>query len=90
MITFPFLFAIMFGDIGHGLIMLSAALFLVFFEKRLEAIRIKDEVSFNLYWGSLEGGGLVEYLEGEGLVEYLEGPAREEWFPESVNTNLMF
>uniref|UniRef100_A0A914EHI2 V-type proton ATPase subunit a n=1 Tax=Acrobeloides nanus TaxID=290746 RepID=A0A914EHI2_9BILA len=44
MITFPFLFAIMFGDLGHGTIMLLAGLFLVLQEKRLEAARIKDEI----------------------------------------------
>lgn len=44
MVTFPFLFAIMFGDMGHGLIMFLFALFLVLKEKRLEAARINDEV----------------------------------------------
>lgn len=44
MITFPFLFAVMFGDLGHGTIMFLAGLFLVLQEKRLEAARIKDEV----------------------------------------------
>jgi len=43
-ITFPFLFAVMFGDIGHGLIMTMFALFLVLKEKMLIAKKIKDEV----------------------------------------------
>lgn len=34
-ITFPFLFAVMFGDAGHGLIMALFALTLIIFEKRL-------------------------------------------------------
>ena len=44
MISFPFLFAVMFGDLGHGIIMFLAALYLVLKEKRLEAMRIRDEV----------------------------------------------
>jgi len=47
MITFPFLFALMFGDLGHGLIMFLFGLYLVLKEKRLEAARINDEVFFN-------------------------------------------
>jgi len=34
----------MFGDCGHGLIMLIAALFFILREKQLEAKRIQDEV----------------------------------------------
>ncbi|NXD32235.1 VPH1 ATPase, partial [Spelaeornis formosus] len=33
-ITFPFLFAVMFGDIGHGCLMTGSALTLIFLEKR--------------------------------------------------------
>ncbi|KAI5479605.1 V-type H+-transporting ATPase subunit I [Pseudohyphozyma bogoriensis] len=33
-ITFPFLFAVMFGDIGHGFIMMATALTLILIEKR--------------------------------------------------------
>jgi hypothetical protein len=43
-ITFPFLFGVMFGDMGHGLIMLLAAAVFIWKEKELEARRIKDEV----------------------------------------------
>ncbi|VDP07354.1 unnamed protein product [Soboliphyme baturini] len=43
-VTFPFLFAVMFGDMGHGLLMFFFALFLVVKEKQLAARKIRDEV----------------------------------------------
>lgn len=43
-VTFPFLFAVMFGDIGHGFIIFSAALYLILSEKRLQS-QPMDEVS---------------------------------------------
>ncbi|ETN78478.1 V-type ATPase subunit family protein [Necator americanus] len=39
---------VMFGDLGHGTIMLLAALFFILKEKQLEAARIKDE-SLNIF-----------------------------------------
>ncbi|KAI6218255.1 V-type proton ATPase subunit a [Aphelenchoides besseyi] len=59
-ITFPFIFAVMFGDVGHGMIMFLSALALIVFglfddsshftEKKIEAARIKDEI-FNTFYG---------------------------------------
>lgn len=46
-ITFPFIFACMFGDLGHGIIMFLAGLWMVLREKNLTARNIKDEVVFN-------------------------------------------
>ncbi|CAI5481064.1 unnamed protein product [Closterium sp. Yama58-4] len=40
--TFPFLFAIMFGDWGHGALMLLAALWLVLNEKKLASQKLDD------------------------------------------------
>lgn len=43
-ITFPFLFAVMFGDMGHGALMTCAALYLVLRESRLMAQKSDNEV----------------------------------------------
>ena len=44
-ITFPFLFAVMFGDAGHGIIMAAFALLLILFEKKLAKSTAGGEVS---------------------------------------------
>ena len=43
-ITFPFLFAIMFGDMGHGMLMLAAALFMVLKENSLKKTTKGNEI----------------------------------------------
>merc|ERR1719427_1036711 len=48
--TFPFLFAVMFGDAGHGTIMLTAALWMIIKEKSLESKREISEI-FNIFFG---------------------------------------
>lgn len=40
--TFPFLFAIMFGDAGHGLFLAIFGFYLIFKEDQL--VKVKDEV----------------------------------------------
>jgi V-type H+-transporting ATPase subunit a len=42
-VTFPFLFAVMFGDLGHAIIMLAAALAMIYWERPLK------KVSFELF-----------------------------------------
>ncbi|XP_062299060.1 V-type proton ATPase 116 kDa subunit a isoform X14 [Scomber scombrus] len=43
-ITFPFLFAVMFGDMGHGVLMTSAALYLVIRESRILSQKSDNEI----------------------------------------------
>ena len=48
--TFPFLFAVMFGDAGHGVILLAFALFLVVKEDSLAKMGSSNEI-FNIFFG---------------------------------------
>ncbi|KAM6466050.1 V-type proton ATPase 116 kDa subunit a 3 [Liasis olivaceus] len=43
-ITFPFLFAVMFGDVGHGLLMFLFALWMVLFENRPGLKKVENEI----------------------------------------------
>ncbi|KFY53429.1 hypothetical protein V496_07584 [Pseudogymnoascus sp. VKM F-4515 (FW-2607)] len=48
-VTFPFLFAVMFGDLGHGFIMFCAAAAMIYWEKPLKKVR--DELFTMAYYG---------------------------------------
>lgn len=48
-VTFPFLFAVMFGDFGHAVIMLSAALAMIYWEKPLK--KVTFELFAMVYYG---------------------------------------
>ncbi|KAM7532787.1 hypothetical protein Aperf_G00000129423 [Anoplocephala perfoliata] len=58
-VTFPFLFAVMFGDAGHGLIMFLTALYLVLWEKPLIAKKIRSDM-----WEMLFSGRYIILLMG--------------------------
>jgi V-type H+-transporting ATPase subunit a len=49
-VTFPFLFAVMFGDMGHGTLILLAAIYMIIKERKLARAEL-DEISgtFFLY-----------------------------------------
>lgn len=48
-ITFPFLFAVMFGDFGHATIMLSAAVAMIYWEKSLK--KVEFELFAMIFYG---------------------------------------
>ncbi|XP_063000449.1 V-type proton ATPase 116 kDa subunit a 2 [Elgaria multicarinata webbii] len=50
-ITFPFLFAVMFGDCGHGFLMFLFALIMVLFEKHPKLMRSQDEIMKMFFQG---------------------------------------
>ncbi|KFP01738.1 V-type proton ATPase 116 kDa subunit a isoform 4 [Calypte anna] len=58
-ITFPFLFAVMFGDCGHGAIMLGVALWMVINEKSLIAQKSANEI-----WNTFFSGRYLILLMG--------------------------
>lgn len=48
-VTFPFLFAVMFGDFGHGFLMVCAATAMIYWEKKLKKVR--DELFSMAFYG---------------------------------------
>jgi V-type H+-transporting ATPase subunit a len=48
-VTFPVLFAVMFGDLGHGFLMVVAASAMIYWEKPLK--KVKDELFSMAYYG---------------------------------------
>uniref|UniRef100_A0A1I7T9E3 V-type proton ATPase subunit a n=1 Tax=Caenorhabditis tropicalis TaxID=1561998 RepID=A0A1I7T9E3_9PELO len=77
-ISFPFLFAVMFGDAGHGILMLLAAAAFVYFEKKLISMKIKDEI-FNTFFG----GRYVVLLMG--MFAIYTGFIYNDFYSKSIN-----
>ncbi len=76
--TFPFLFAVMFGDFGHGLIVFLAALAMILMEKKMEKKAEDDEI-----FGIFFGGRYIIVLMG--LFSMYTGLIYNDCFAKSFN-----
>ncbi|VVC93567.1 unnamed protein product [Leptidea sinapis] len=67
-ITFPFLFAVMFGDLGHGALMAVFGFWMCYKEKPLQAKKIDSE-SLNIFGSSWRNNYNVSTLQENKLLQ---------------------
>uniref|UniRef100_H2ZGZ1 V-type proton ATPase subunit a n=1 Tax=Ciona savignyi TaxID=51511 RepID=H2ZGZ1_CIOSA len=77
-ITFPFLFAVMFGDMGHGLLMFLFALYLVLSERKFLAKKPENEIFEMMF----DGRYLILLM---GIFSMYTGFLYNECFSRSIN-----
>ncbi|GMR38416.1 hypothetical protein PMAYCL1PPCAC_08611, partial [Pristionchus mayeri] len=77
-ISFPFIFAVMFGDVGHATLMLIFALALIFYSERITAVEIDDEI-FSTFFN----GRYIILLMG--AFSFYTGFIYNDFFARSVN-----
>ncbi|KAL8407648.1 hypothetical protein RB594_006469 [Gaeumannomyces avenae] len=65
-VTFPFLFAVMFGDLGHAVIMLCAAIAMIYWEKPLK--KVTFELFAMVYYGRYIALVMAVFSVFTGLV----------------------